>query len=224
MWVLFDAVGTLIEPSPSAVEVYWKAGQKAGIDWQQQEVARRFRAAFLRQEQQDQFENQLKTDESREHLRWQTIVAEVFSEIEDSNQVFEFLWDYFAQTHAWSIYPDACETINALDEQKVPWGIASNFDRRLRTIALEMPQLSACQQLFISSEMGLRKPHPDYFQAIQQTLKIPPREILFIGDDEQNDLSARQLTEWQVLHLCRKKPDHTEGQITQLPEILPYLT
>ena len=44
--VVFDAVGTLIEPAPPAAEVYAAVGRKYGSRLSVPEVAPRFRAAF----------------------------------------------------------------------------------------------------------------------------------------------------------------------------------
>ncbi len=44
--------------------------------------------------------------------------------------------------------------------------------------------------LIISSEVGWRKPAPQFFAAVAERLKCEPREILFIGDSVENDYAG----------------------------------
>ena len=40
----------------------------------------------------------------------------------------------------------------------------------------------------ISSEVGFRKPHPAFFQAVCEHLGLAPRQVLCVGDDIDNDV------------------------------------
>jgi len=65
--------------------------------------------------------------------------------------------------------------------------MASNFDRRLRSVVAGVPALAPLQHLIISSEVGWRKPAPQFFQALCRVIGLPPENILYVGDDPTND-------------------------------------
>jgi putative hydrolase of the HAD superfamily len=66
-------------------------------------------------------------------------------------------------------------------------GVASNFDRRLRTVAAGLPELTAVRHLVISSEVGWRKPAPEFFAEVVRAVGCDPGEVLLVGDDRPND-------------------------------------
>src|SRR5262245_59549078 len=139
--VLFDAVGTLIHPVPAAGEVYAEAGRRFGSRLPVETVITRFQAAFRRQDELDRARG-YRTDESREHQRWRSIVREVFVEMADPADCFTFLWDYFARPSAWRVEPRVGDTLSALDSRGLVLGVASNFDRRLRAVLASFAELT----------------------------------------------------------------------------------
>ncbi len=42
--------------------------------------------------------------------------------------------------------------------------------------------------LVISSEVGYRKPHPLFFEAVCNHLGLPAHQVLCVGDDSENDV------------------------------------
>ena len=42
--------------------------------------------------------------------------------------------------------------------------------------------------LIISSEVGHRKPHPNFYAAACASLGLPPERVLCVGDDPENDV------------------------------------
>src|SRR5438105_170462 len=102
--VFFDAVGTLIEPDPPAVEVYLAAGKKSGIELDPALITRRFARAFSAEEKRDHVGGN-RASEARERDRWRRIVAAVFKG-HPSDDLFDELWDWFAQPTSWSAHVD----------------------------------------------------------------------------------------------------------------------
>ena len=71
--ILFDAVGTLVYPEPSVVEVYYHWGQEHGSAKTDDEVAERLPFAMAARWRDD-----LKSSDALERARWQSVVADVF--------------------------------------------------------------------------------------------------------------------------------------------------
>ncbi len=52
-------------------------------------------------------------------------------------------------------------------------------------------------RIFFSHEMGLLKPDPSIYRAVQEVLAIPPEQILFLDDNQMNVDTARD-QQWQA--------------------------
>jgi putative hydrolase of the HAD superfamily len=186
--IVFDAVGTLIRPDPSVATAYRETARGQGVDLELEDVRRRFQVHF----QTDGVHSEhgpLSTDESTERRRWRQIVAGVLPEIPDPDRAFEELWDHFSRPGSWRCFPDVAPALRALKELEISVCVGSNFDRRLREVVLGLPELSPwVDSLVISSEVGFRKPHVSFFRAACGHLRLPPTQVLCVGDDLENDV------------------------------------
>lgn len=201
--LLFDAVGTLIHPRPAVAEAYALAAARQSLVVPTDEVMRRFRLAFAAEERFDADELGGRTSPAREVERWRRIVAGVFPEAPAPEALLADLWSHFADATNWALYDDVEPLLALLPVAHLQWGIASNFDGRLTDIHRQMPGLASCRHLFISAELGWRKPSPAFFRAVEQRLGLRPAEILLVGDDPENDYLAARAAGWRALHLAR---------------------
>ena len=198
--VLFDAVGTLIYPDPPVVEAYAAAGRSCGSEMTAEQIASAFRAAFAKHNSAGG-----PTSELHERERWRRIVAETLFDVPDRhfNALFERLWEHFGQAHHWRLYSDVEPVIAELHGRGFELGIASNFDRRLLTVAAGHAALRPCTHVFVSSEIGHCKPSLEFFRAVEQRLGIAPEQIALIGDDEINDVQGATAAGWLAVKLDR---------------------
>lgn len=187
--VIFDAVGTLIHPEPSAAAAYAVVGRRWGSRWTEADLRGRFREAFRHEETADAAAG-WRTDERREEQRWRRIVATVLDDVRDPEACFQELFEHFARPESWRITPEAPATLAALAERGYQLGIASNYDYRLRRVVAGWPALTAVPHLIISSEVGWRKPGQQFFQQACSLLDTPPEQVLHIGDDARNDFDG----------------------------------
>jgi putative hydrolase of the HAD superfamily len=221
MIVLFDAVGTLIAPHPSVAEAYHAAGLRFGSSLTVDSIRLRFRSAFTHQETQDSLAAH-RTSEPRERERWRAIIAEVFHDVPDTEDLFETLWDHFAQPAHWRIYDDVADCCEKLTQAGYVIGIASNFDARLDGICSSHTPFAACglaatAKLFVSSRIGHKKPSLEFFRAIERSLESPPEQIVLVGDDLENDFHAARRAGWQAVLL--KRDGETQADLTAAPII-----
>src|SRR5439155_27007819 len=134
--------GTLIPPDPPAPAVYAEVGRKFGSRVGVEVIAARFRAAFLAEEETDRAAG-WRTDEAREERRWRMIVAATLDGVTDAEACFRELWQHFARPAAWRSDPAAGPVIAELRRRGLAVGIASNFDRRLRSVVAGLPALAS---------------------------------------------------------------------------------
>ena len=184
--VFFDAAGTLIHPAPPAAEVYAAVGRRHGSRLAADEVRRRFAAAFRAEERLDAGRGH-RTDEERERRRWLGIVAAVLDDVSDPRRCCDELYEYFARAPAWECASGAGALLAALRAEGYVVGVASNFDHRLRPILAGLAELAPLEHLAISSEVGWKKPAPQFFGALGAMTGLSPDEILLVGDDLEND-------------------------------------
>lgn len=195
--VFFDAVGTVIHPEPSAGAVYAEVGRRFGSQLDANEVRRRFGRAFAEQEAVDAG-NGHRTSEAREVDRWRQIVAQVLDDVTDRERCFAALYDHFAKPSAWRVEDGAGEVLTALRQRWYAVGLASNFDHRLRGVVDGLLPLEGAH-LLISSEVGWKKPAPEFFARLCAVVGLEPGQVLFVGDDVANDYDGARHAGLQAL-------------------------
>lgn len=184
--VVFDAVGTLIQPMPAAAEVYAAVGRQFGSALSAAEIRPRFAAAWSREEHLDRMAD-WKTSEERERQRWQRVVATVLDDVSDGEACFRRLYEHFSQPSAWRCDPDAAPVLTELMRRGYQGGVASNNDGRLRQVVAGLPELAGLPLIVISSEVGWRKPAAEFFTETCRRAGCAPEQMLYVGDDPVND-------------------------------------
>ena len=57
------------------------------------------------------------------------------------------------------------------------------------------------EKIFASSELGWRKPAPQFFQAVESRLQKEPESLLLIGDDPRLDIAAAKAAGWKSMRI-----------------------
>jgi putative hydrolase of the HAD superfamily len=153
------------------------------------------------------------TDEFREFGRWRAIVEDVFGKAACQTGLFDALWNHFADAGNWKVIETARSAAIAAEDFGLQVGVASNFDARLRTIMSAIDGLFG--NVFVSSEIGHRKPSVLFFRAIEGWWECRPDQILLIGDDKENDIAGAQAAGWSAV-LTDEKSDDLAAQLAVL--------
>jgi putative hydrolase of the HAD superfamily len=187
--VIFDAVGTLIFPDPTAPVVYAQVGAQYGSKLDANSIRPRFEIAFRAEDEIDRRQG-WRTSEERERERWRHIVARVLDDVADPEACLQALFDHFSEPEAWRCDPSTRTVLSAIADSGVMVGLASNYDSRLRSVLAGKRDLAAIQWICISSEIGWRKPSPKFFNALCNSTGMPPEKIVYVGDDFGNDIEG----------------------------------
>jgi putative hydrolase of the HAD superfamily len=188
--IALDAVGTLIQPVPSAAEVYHLAAERHGSRLSGEEIARRFRRVFRETERGDSTDprcSPLATSDTAERERWREIVTKVIDDIADPERCFDELFAHFARPESWRAFDDAPAALDRLRRAGKKLVLASNFDGRLHAVCDGLPAMRALTCRVISAEIGYRKPSPHFFEALIARSGCRAVELLMVGDDREND-------------------------------------
>jgi putative hydrolase of the HAD superfamily len=219
--IAFDAVGTLIRPTPPAGEVYHRVGRRFGSRLPADEIVRRFGQAFRDSEQADAG-LRLVTSEAREKERWREIVAAVIDDVADTAGCFADLFGHFARPDSWSCFDEAPVVLARLHAQGYRLAIASNFDSRLHAVCDGFAALRDVDLRIISSEVGYRKPGRAFFEALVARAGCDAREVLMVGDDFANDIAGAREAGLQAV-LINRRGSAEPGEIGNLLDLLQLL-
>ncbi|MBA4189973.1 MAG: haloacid dehalogenase [Planctomycetaceae bacterium] len=185
--VFFDAVGTLLFPNPSALVVYADVARTMGMELSSGEVRTRFLTAFRKQEAADRVTGWV-TSEERERERWRVIVHETLQGVPNPDACFAELYDHFAKPTAWQVCPHAAAVLKELNTRGLVVGMGSNYDARLWSVLDGFPELAPLRdRTVVSAAVGFRKPAAEFFREVTRVAGCVPGEILFAGDDIDND-------------------------------------
>lgn len=197
--VVFDVVGTLVEPHPSVAVAYQAAAMRHGVERDAGEIGRRFREAWRRQEAVDAAAARpFVTDRARERERWRAIVDDVFTGCPETPVIFADLWEHFGRPAAWRPTAPGPGLVRQALDAGLTVALASNFDERLHAIAGRVEPLSLVSHVFASSELGWRKPAAEFFRCVEERLGWDAAEILLVGDDPELDIAAGRRAGWHV--------------------------
>lgn len=183
-WVVFDAVGTLIEAVPSVSQVYHRVGKKYGSKLGRHDVEDRIQRLWRTRNE------GLKTSESGEYEFWKQFVLAVLDDILDGELAFRELFEHFSRPSSWLVFEDAKDVVLQLKQRGGRLAIASNFDQRLRSVIAGLFPAHTFEHLVISSEIGYRKPSADFYRLMLRQLETTSENVIFVGDDPVNDLAG----------------------------------
>lgn len=226
--VVFDAVGTVMYPSPSVGEAYQAAIEAhCGVRTDADLVRRTVNDAL----QQRSATNDLTTNESAERQFWAELIRTLCPSPAGFQDCFDELFEHFATATNWRCFPDVAGLVPALHSLGVQVAIASNFDRRLNRVCDGLAELTDIDCRIVSSLVGYRKPAPQFFDAVVAETGVTAANILMVGDDPINDIQGALSSGLQAALIDRDKTIsqqefqnvHLLSDLTQLPILIAKL-
>ena len=214
--VAFDAVGTLLFPTPGAPAVYEAAARRLGLP--HDGLLEHLRDSYLCEEAIDRAAGWV-TSEEREVARWRAIVAATVPG--SGEDLFRELYEHFAGPAAWELAPDAGETIDMLVSSGYAVVLASNYDSRLDRVLDGHPALAPLRPALISAQIGVRKPGAAFFDKLAERLGVAAGEVLYVGDDYGNDfVGAGNAGMHAVLLDAGNRRPEVNPRISRLSELI----
>ncbi|MGA4538441.1 HAD family hydrolase [Uniformispora flossi] len=112
----------------------------------------------------------------------------------------------FASLPDAAVDADAASTVRALHRQGWRCVLACNTERsaaaRLRTLA-EAGIADCFASAVLSSEIGFRKPHPEFYAVVARACAVPADQILFVGDNLSKDVLGPRAYGMHTVHVTR---------------------
>ncbi len=120
------------------------------------------------------------------------------------------------------------ESKTVLAKIKIPIAVISNIDNTELHAALDNLNLKF-NQVITSEDCGYYKPHPEIFRKALSLIRLPARDVLFVGDSLHTDVQGAKNAGIPVLWINRNGqlpgpdspvPDFTASDLTGLVDVL----
>ena len=75
--------------------------------------------------------------------------------------------------------------------------------------ALDLERWIPTENIFVSGDLGMLKPHRDIFEYAERKMNIRSEELCFVGDSFENDIEGAKGAQWQAVWFNRR--NHVQG-------------
>lgn len=147
----------------------------------------------------------------------------ILSEAKDLiiEKAYNIWWEYVQKSKP---YPEVEAVLDKLEQLKIRKFIISNtdveaFDFKIKTLGWN----KYFEKFFLSAEIGTLKPNIKIFQAVQDYLQLPKKQILMVDDSLQHGVSPARSFGWKALWIAREKNSINVEKIQNLREIFPIM-
>ena len=213
----FDAGGTLFWPYPSVGDIYCEVAFRHGLQAEAAALEKLFHSHWEEKDGLASLTNRTGHNEEREW--WRALVWDVFSkvgEIKNFDAFFNELYDRFARSEAWRLFPDALPLLKSLKKRGKIVGVISNWDSRLFGICEGLGLTPHVDFILASAAVGVTKPHPDIFKEALKRAGVSPHEAVHVGDSLKDDVWGAQQLGIHAIFIDRKgsRPSFAPNIIT----------
>lgn len=228
--IFFDAAGTLFHVNGSVGAIYARLAHEHGNDVTVQDLEAGFRRCFASAPAMA-FPNA-----AAEHIPqlekqwWHDLVHRVFAPLGPFPRFtayFDALYDFFAQSDAWRLYPETTETLTTLQRRGFHLGVISNFDSRLFGLLDGLGIAPFFDPIVISTQAGAAKPEVEIFQQALAVHHLTPNQALHIGDSYDMDIVGAKAAGLTPVHIDRASGESSKTApftVNRLDELLTLLT
>lgn len=194
--MLFDAAGTLIEPSEPVENVYQRHFAERGWETDAGAIRAGFRQTFgglgepAFSEKDD--------GDAAEREWWRQVVdrtavsAGIDPARADFADCFNGLFDHYARGDAWRPFPEVTGVLEILKGTGVKMAVVSNFDRRLHRVLEELDLAKWFDLVLTSADVKARKPSPRLLNEAMDRLGSTSARTRLTGDSGHADGGAAE--------------------------------
>lgn len=108
-----------------------------------------------------------------------------------------------------------------LADRMYSMSVVTNFDHAptVYRILRRSKIINFFNEIFISDEIGWRKPHPYIFKKVLRTLKISPGDAVIVGDNYQADILGASSIGIDTIWLDRSNNNHNSPSGTRIKRL-----
>jgi putative hydrolase of the HAD superfamily len=221
--VFLDIGDTVMRPNPSWEDVYAIAFGEFGVDVEIGELHAALRRAYhhggwgmvggFEPTEETSFQRSVAIDAAAIAEMGLDPMPEAF---------YRRLGELFMVTSHWHVFPDANPALTALRERGMTIGAVSNWVWNLPELLHSLELVSHFDFIAASARIGFEKPHPRIFEWALEQAKVPPSEVVHVGDHVDADvLGARGVGIEGVL--IDRRGRYAQGQIPEGTTVITSL-
>lgn len=114
------------------------------------------------------------------------------------------------------LFPDTIPTLEALKSSGKQLYLLSNAQAVFTRPELRALGLTAYfEDLFLSSEHGIRKPQPEFLRKLMEKHHLKPEETVMIGNEEESDLAIAKACEIPGILVSERRFEDKSTLLTQ---------
>lgn len=123
------------------------------------------------------------------------------------------------------VFPEARQTLDALQERGVHMGVLSNWDGSLRHVLRDLELIEYFDFILVSAEAGIQKPAREFFEvAIRKAQAkysdVAPQDCYYVGDHYDGDVEGARGANMIPVWLVRDERDLASGEMREDDEVL----
>ena len=194
--VVFDVVGTLLEPREPVGESYARLAREHGVMLSAPRLADAFARVFAAAKPNVHPGATLAAAAEHEREWWRERVRETFraadgmARFTDFEAFFASVWSYYGGAQAWRARPGLASGLDALAARGLRLGVLSNFDQRLRGVLSGLGLAERFEVVTLPGDAGAAKPDAQIFDVCLKRFGLPGPRVLYVGDRAVEDLAA----------------------------------
>ncbi len=227
--IIFDGHGTITYPKKSTLNLYYQICKNYNcfiktqiIKNQYQNIKRKY---YLFLKKQADLNKKITSEEDRKY--WFYLESKFFESlgiVANYYKISKQILDNYMNPINQKIYQDVVPILKYLKYRNYKICIITNSDRRYRKI-LNFHQIDKYfNHIFISGEIGYKKPNRKLFQYVANYLKSNIDNFYYIGDQYKLDiLSAQKAGISNTILLLRNKSKTTKIKLSRNCEIIHSL-
>lgn len=227
-WVFFDFAGTLAFNDPPRVWHYLRALARRGIFVNRRDIWTAFNGAWATVDSPGGIEHPHASESRESYEAYRAgVEAQILDRLgieKDRDQIVGEVLAIQDNPTAYTLYPEALQALEGLDQAGYHISIVSNFSWDLPLLVDSLGLSPYVASVITSAQIGYRKPHPRIFHAAMETMGANPSQSLFVGDTYDADILGPSELGFKTLLVDRRQNKrHDHPSIRFLTDILEYL-
>jgi len=124
-----------------------------------------------------------------------------------------------------SLIPEMKNILHYLNSKQISMYVTTNgpsSHQRLKIASLEIEQWIPQTHIFISSEVGIAKPHKGFFEYVNRKTKTTSTDSFMVGDSFENDIIGADQAGWNSIWINTKNKPRDVETIRPTYEAVSY--
>ena len=220
--VTFDAAETLFTLARPVGETYAVMARDFGAELNSQHLQDGFRTEFPNMPPMAFAATDAGELDRLERDWWRSLVEKVVprvGHIAAFDDYFDAVYDYYAQAHAWRVFPEVDDLLARLNHHGVKLAVVSNFDSRLPKILTGLGIDMWFDEVVYSTVAGAAKPDKRIFELALRRLNVPAAAALHLGDNPIADAQGARDAGLQAVLVERAGPKRSRDSVISLDAI-----